>query len=213
MELVNVQLGRAVWLFDTQELNPRGIALYPDFYIAANKRYQFATAPKAENIHAGESLYFKEGKFPYELTTVAVDLELHSDGLVANTRHSTEAANAFLQDLVGWCGEHLGVSYPPSLGKKRIYRSELIVNMNPKLASVATKLQNFASILSEIVKKETQVTGLDFGAQESTQVFHLARRANSPFDDNQYFTKGWFQTLEHIELLSKFEAIMTETEN
>jgi hypothetical protein len=109
MELVKVQLGRAIWLFDTQELNPRGVALFPDIYAAFSKRYQFATIPRAEEIHSGGSLYFKQGKFVYEMTSVDVDFELHSDGLVANSRHSTEASNAFLKDLLDWLGEQLAI--------------------------------------------------------------------------------------------------------
>ncbi len=211
MEIVKVQLGRAVWLFDTQELNPRGTALYPDLFIGFGKRYQFVTMPKTEEIQSGGSVYFKQGRFLYETTNVAVDFELHNDGLVANTRHSTEAANIFLQDVVDWCKDQLGVVYPPGLTKKRVYRSELIVNMSPDFDALAGNLRQFSALVSEATTKPSQVTGMQFGSQEIPSAFYVERKVNTvPLEDNHYIANAWLQTSQHLELLGRFEQLMTE---
>lgn len=209
MEIIKVQLGRAVWLFDTQALNPRGTSLYPDLYVGFGKRYQFVTLPKPEEILAGGSMYFKQGRFLHELSNVAVDFELHNDGIVANTRHSTEAASAFLQDVMDWCKDQLGVTYPANIVKKRVYRSQLVVSMNPNLDSQAEKFGQFASLVSEIIAKPSQVTGMQFGSQEIPEAFIVERKAtDTPLEDNNYIANAWMQTSQHLELLRRFEEIM-----
>ena len=234
MEIVRVVLGRAVWLFDTQELNPRGVATYPDLYVAFGKRYQFATLPKAEDIHSGGSVYFKHGKFTFETNSIAVDFELHNDGLVVNTRHSTEAADGLLQDTLAWCEDQFSIKYPANLIKKRIHRSELIVSMNPKLDGsevarqgsrnsaagalqvepshgLASKIQQFTTAVSStIATNNIGVTGLQFGSQEVPAALFIERRAgNVPFEDNHYLSNAWATTGRHLELLQTFEQIMS----
>jgi hypothetical protein len=211
MEIVRVVLARAVWLFDTQELNPRGVATYPDLYVAFGKRYQFTTLPKPEDIHAGGSVYFKQGKFPFEASSIAVEFELHNDGLVVNTRHSTEAADGFLQDALAWCAEQFSIKYPANLVKKRIYRSELIVSMSPQLDALATKIGQFAAaIATTIPTNAAGLTGLQFGSHEVPAAFYVERRAgNVPFDDNHYLANAWTTTSRHLALLESFEQIMS----
>jgi hypothetical protein len=210
MELVKVQLARAIWLFDAQELNPLGIALYPAIYAAFSKRYQFAVLPKPEEVQSGGSLYFKQGKFVHELSTLEVDFELHADGLVANSRHSTEASDAFLQDCLMWLGEQLSVAYPPRLTRKRLYRSELVVVAAPKLDRIADKLERFSKALSEMSKRPIELTGLLFGAENLANVFILDRRVNTPFEDQRYYSSSSLQTSAHLAALKVFEDLMAE---
>jgi hypothetical protein len=212
METVKVILARAVWLFDTQELNPRGVATYPDLYAAFGKRYQFATLPKPEDIHSGGSVYFKHGKFTFETSSIAVDFELHNDGLVVNTRHSTEAADGFLHDVLVWCADQFAIKYPPNLVKKRIHRSELIVSMNPKLDVLTAKFEQFTAALTTtmIATKPIGVIGLQFGSQVVPAAFYIERRAgNVPLEDNHYIANAWATTSCHLELLQRFEQIMS----
>ena len=211
MQLIKIQLGRAVWVFDTQELNPRGAALFPDLYNGFQQKYQFVTMPKPEDIHAGGSVYFKQGRFAHDAATIVVDLELHPDGFVANTRHSTEAAESFLVDLMHWCGNQFGVTYPPNIIKKRVHRSELVVSMNPALNTLAEKVNQFSEIVSVATAKPSQVIGIQFGSQEIPAAFTIERKADkTQLEDNEYFANAWIQTSLHLDLLSKFEAVMTQ---
>ncbi len=210
MEIIKVQLGRAVWLFDLEELNPRGAALFPEVFAGFIKTYQFAVVPTTQEIQAGGSLYFKQGRFPYEQSSVAVDFEMHNDGLVANTRHSTEAAHAFLQDSVTWLGQQIGAIYPATLGKKRVYRSEIIVSLNADLDSLSERLRRFSKLLAAMTKESAQVTGLLFGSQQSPARLYLERKTgnNTPLSDNHYIANAWLQTAQHLELLREFENLM-----
>lgn len=212
MEVVKVQLARAIWLFDTQELNPRGNALYPTVFDAFLKRYRFATFPKPEEFHSGGSLFFKQGKFAWEVSSVDIDFDLHGDGLVASCRHSTEVADALLRDFVVWLGEQLGVAYPPSFSKKCIYRSELIVNLAIDLNSTAEKLSRFSRFLSTVSKQEAQTTGITFGSDGTPPMFTIERRANVPFEENRYFSSAALQTTHHIAALTAFEQVLGQSE-
>ncbi|MCX6634507.1 MAG: hypothetical protein NT090_05390 [Acidobacteria bacterium] len=212
MEVAKVQLARAVWLFDTQELTPRGNALYPTLFDTFIRRYKFPTFPKPEEIHSGGSLYFKQGKFVWEASSVDIDCDLHNDGLVASCRHSTEVADAFLQDFVVWLGEQLGVAYPPTLSRKRIYRSELIVNMAIDLNSTAEKLRQFSRLLSAMSKQEAQTTGITFGSDRASLTFAIERRVNVPFEENRYFSGAALQTSHHIEALVAFEQLLARSD-
>jgi len=206
-----VQLGRAAWLFDTAELNPRGAAIYPEIYEAFAKRYQFATLPKAEEIHSGDSAYFKNGRFTHQETIIAVDFELHSDGVVANTRHSTEGADAFLVDVVGWLSEHFGVSYNIEIARRRVHRSELVVSLDPKLDNVAEKLVTFSALVAHVTGKPSLVTGLIVGSQEVPAAFYIERKAGTvALNENNYIAHAWMQTGQHLDLLQKFECIMAD---
>jgi hypothetical protein len=209
MEVIKVQLARTIWLFDIQELNPKGASLYPEIYDGLGLRYDFATRPTAEQIQSGESLHFKHGKFVYEQTPVELDLDMHTDGVVASCRHSTEAAHSFLVDCLLWLGTELGIVYPQHISKKRIYRSELIVGMDAKLGDLTQRLQDFSGLLSVISNKTIQPTGLLFGEDGGTSaVFVIDRRANTPWSDNRYFSSATFGTAEHIEILTRFESII-----
>lgn len=212
MDIVKVQLARAIWLFDTQELNPRGLKLYPDIFRAFVDKYQFAVVPKDQEIQAGGSIYFKQGRFFHEPLNVQIEVEfeLHSDGLVANSRHSTEASDAFLQDGLSWIGEQLGASYPPSLHKKRIYRDELIVNMNPQLDKAVAKLVRLSEMLSTMTRRPTQVTSITFGSEGNSPTLSVDRRANTPFEEGRYYSTSGLQTSQHIEMLTIFEKLMAE---
>ncbi len=210
MEILKVQLARTIWLFDAQELNPKGVSLYPEIYNAFARRYQFTVMPKAEQIHSGESLFFKQGKFVYDSLSVDIDFDLHSDGLVATCRHSTDAAHEFLLDLLKWLAEQLGAVYPPHLTKKRIYRSELIVQMDARL-SLARKLDAFLLLLSTMSKKTIQPTGMLFGEDNgAAALFTIDRRVNTPWEDNRYFSAAGLPTAQHIEALTAFEVMAAE---
>ncbi len=211
MEIVNVQLARTIWLFDTQELNPKGVSLYPEIFNGFARRYQFAVCPKPEEIQSGGSLHFKQGKFVYDSLPVEVDFDLHSDGLVASCRHSTDAADQFLMDVVAWLGERLGIVYPPRVNKKRGYRSELIVQVDARLGDLSTKAQLFSGLLSQMSGRPVQPVGILFGQDGSAApTLTVERRINTPWEENRYFSGSNLPTLQHVEALTQFERIMVE---
>jgi hypothetical protein len=211
MEVIKVQLARTIWLFDIQELNPRGVSLYPEIYSGFAKRYQFTELPKPEDIRTNASLYFKNGKFVYDSSVVSIDFDMHGDGAVASCRHSTEAAHDFLLDCTKWIGEQLGIIYSPSLMKKRIYRDEIIVQLKANLDKVSDKVHKFCGLLTTASGKNIQPTGLLFGEDGgASAILTLDRRINTSWEENKYFSTSTLQTAQHIDALAKFEILMAE---
>jgi len=210
MEIIKVQLARSVWLFDTQELNPRGLRLFPEIYSALYRRYSFSSIPKPEEIQAGGSLYFKQGRFldPQSGVSVEIELELHGDGLVSNCRHSTEAADAFLKDSLEWLGDKLQARYHSSVGKKRVYRSELIVAMSPRMDAVNATLEPLAASLFSLTRKPTTITGLTLGSEGSNATFVIERRANTTFEEDHYFSAASLPTAQHLDVLTRFDELV-----
>jgi hypothetical protein len=205
MELIKVQLARSIWLFDTQELNPRGLNLYPDIYQALIKQFHFSSFPKLEDLSSGQNLHFKQGRFLYELAHLDVDLEYYSDGLIANTRHSTEAADAFLAELISWIGSQLGVSYSSTLTRKRVYKNELVIELRSNLQDLCDKTIRFSERLANIAGRAAQPTGLIFGSEDHRVTFTIDRRDNTPFDANRFYSVSSMTTTQHLLALDAFE--------
>ncbi|MFN0166628.1 MAG: hypothetical protein ACKV22_09370 [Bryobacteraceae bacterium] len=210
MELLKVQVAKAIWLFDTQDLNPRGAALFPFIFGLLGQRYQFLI-PKQEDLSgfpsSRTSLFFKQGKFVFESFTVDVDMEIHSDGLVATSRHSTEACDAFLEDFKDWLASQLGVVYQPRIGKKRAYKSDLMVAGDPRIEALSSTLQGFAKTLSGLSGQAVYPSGIIFGADRTPGVFTIERRVNTSSDENEYFSISSLPTSKHLEALNELERV------
>ncbi|MFN3326497.1 MAG: hypothetical protein ACK5AZ_23620 [Bryobacteraceae bacterium] len=117
MEIASVNLARSIWLFDTSELNPRGINLYPQVFGKVIERYKFQTFPKWDEVVNSKDRRFARGQFVLDEVGIEVALEIWKDGLVGETQHSTAATDAFLDDFVQWlagvyskAGRHTGKS-------------------------------------------------------------------------------------------------------
>src|SRR5689334_8605156 len=104
MNLVSVGLARAVWLIDATEMNPRGRNLDYSLFPALVDRYHFRKYPDLDEQDDDEEKKDKEPGFKFtegvftnpEGVDVAVNLTLYADGLVAETRSSTDDCDVFL---------------------------------------------------------------------------------------------------------------------
>ena len=120
-------------------------------------------------------------------------------------------SDAYLQDVLNWLGEQLGATYSASLSKKRIYRDELIVKMNLELGKAGSRFSKLSEILTSMTNKPTGIIGLTFGSEGSNNLsLVVERRANTPFEENRYFSVSGLQTAKHIEALVSFEQIMSD---
>jgi len=208
MEIIKVQVARAVWLFDTQDLNPRGISLYEPLAALATK-FQFAGWPTPEDCGrfsaAHKSMFFKQGTFLYEGLRVDIDFDIHPDGLVANTHNSTEASESFLEEFLKWASNNLQTTCEGP--RERQYRSELAVRMSPNFETFSERVEEYTHKLSDMFGQPTVFTGIIFGSELTTGVLTIERRANTKFSDNQYFSISALQTGKHVEALVALEAL------
>ena len=106
MELSKVVTARSVWLFDLDELNPRGRRVEPIFE-AIKARYRFAEAALDEK---KSGYIFKKGLWGSGQSELDIDsLEVFKDGVVVNTRSDTADSDAVLQDAFFWLWTEYGL--------------------------------------------------------------------------------------------------------
>ena len=206
MRLAKVQLARSIWLFDTAELNPHGISVESLKNMVEGFGFKW---PKPEEIASGKA-ELKNGKFVFDGNTIDVNLDIHADGLVADTRHSTEASDEFLSKFIVAVSRDLGVQYSPQMARKRIYRSEMIVYAEDfKLVRVCEKLDAFARELSASIKSTQELSAVVYGESTKVNNFSFERRINESFELNRFYSSALLPTEEHLRMLERFEAILS----
>lgn len=219
MIVKQVLVARSIWLFDVFDLNPLGLSLFP-FVEALGSRYRFAKVPsRIDDFDFNKEVIYEEGRFETPDGPLQADLSIYHNGLVATTRHSTEAADTFLEDLLYWAAEDHRLAYSPGVVKRRTYLSTVEVECNRRLASICDKLGAFAQGIQAVESSAGQPLRFELGGfvlrhdpieASSPLAFTFERREGKPFSEHRYHSSAPVSTSEHIELLSKLEALMED---
>lgn len=179
-------------------------------------RYSFAKSPTA----LGE-IDFQKGieLFEGHLGEVRIDkLAVYLNGIVIDTRSSTEDCEKVLDDIVALAHEAFGAKITParhSFASHIIFRSQMrLFDLNPVLSGIAKTLTERSSADLKhpfIFEPTTVLFNVDSSQVKlAPQVFSIERRAEIPFAENTYFSGAPLRTGEHIELLRTFESAITE---
>lgn len=215
MKIAEVITARSAWLFDTFELNPKGISAAV-LYKALIDRYRFAIFPhRPEDFASTTGHDFNEGTFSLSgKGDLAVRLQIFNDGLVADTRSSTTETDAFLEDLLQSCKTQFGLNYHPKLIRQKDYYSDLTVFPSFDLTAIWDKMASFSKALTAFapahISDPQHLTAISFKPNHAAIVaFTFERRESAPFPENKYFSHAALRTERHIELLSEFEKILT----
>jgi hypothetical protein len=216
MEILNVRMARSVWLFETRDLNPRGLSILP-LAAAVKERYKFLVWPNTPEQLSPDNpkgSVFQNGAFAIGSQVLTVSFTLYSDGIVADTASSTKHTDAFVEDLLSF-GQQFGLVYHPKIIQRNRYLSELIVRPRGHMVSLCDKLGQLASELNEMVTPSEafyEWTGFQFGVEQrfanQPAVFAFEREAKTPFDQNRFYTGAPLRTEQHEALLETMEAIM-----
>lgn len=211
MELVSVTLSRAIFLFDLDSLNPFGKMSAAEVTAEMIKRYQFAQSPQAlPEITMEKGAEFLSGRFG----EVVIDkLTMYPNGLVVDTRQSTEESEMVAQDILDAARDQLGSVV--SVGRKHFvsqvtFRSDMkLAAINPVVSEISVQVADFlrlglkqeftvepAAIIINIDTSKTRVT---------PGKFTIERRADTPFEEKLYFSSAPLHTPTHLELIEKFE--------
>ena len=219
MKIMSVEKARSVWLMRMVDANPRG--LYGISIITAiAERYKFLKLPPKEQVEAGNEFKFSRGVFVKDdQTQLGVELSIYNDGLVADTRSSTDDSDAFIDDLLTYLSETFNITPYEQILSRRIYFNELWVKCDKKLHILNPKLKKFEKEIGELShsddsnKREFETAGLIFSVDPTIPAapgaFRFERAANTPFTENRYFTAAPLTTKNHIELLEKFEKLLS----
>jgi hypothetical protein len=208
MENPGILVARSIWLFNTSELNPLGVALAP-LYESLRERYQFLQYPCKSEDFAKSGLSFKDGNF----SGWGVNLEIYADGIIASTHTSTRVSDAFLEDVLVWAKDNFKLRYDPLLIRRKLYESNIEFTSKLDLKKEFKKLNNFLKLLSEInPDQENTVKDIVIIAFKDEKVqralFTFEKRENTPFSENRYVSGAAYDTDKHLELIEKFENLM-----
>jgi hypothetical protein len=223
LKILAVNSARSIWLVPTVLLNPQGRYLVPIFAEFA-ARYKFAKAPEAKDVTISPlNISFQDGVFESANgTPIYVSLTVHDDGLVAETRASTDESERFLQDALTWFSSEFELPSYKDLGIKRIYVSELVVEMQLSMSIFSDEFLEFTAKMrrgmSSNPGKPLDLTGLQFGpdptSTKNLAPFRIERLANTPFKEDRFYCAAPLPTAEHISLLKLFsKAAETGDEN
>ncbi len=217
MKLVSVTSARAIWLFDTFRMNPRGLS--NDVLIkGVTQRYSFSKSPSNMLDLEDNALVFDQGQFLTEDgKSIYVSLKVYSDGFVGITSSSTQHATEFLTDL-GLYIVSLGFSFPPQEKIKKGFASVLLVESNIELILVNPDLKRILDFIhSRLVTmdgkpRSYEVSSIGAWSEDvkkgyAPMVFRFERKIGSDFSENLYYTEAPLQTDEHLELLDQLEGI------
>jgi len=218
MRLRSIQTAKAVWLFDLNLVNPRGLS-YKPLLDAIKERYKFAKAPDSMLDRSQKTgLSFQQGQFVTpDGRDIYIGLEIYTDGMVASTSSSTNDSTVFLEDLASFALTK-GFSWPEQIG--RGFTSTVLVETKGNLLSINPQLQRISQFIeSRLISKDGkprrfQVAALNFWSEDlsknfSPSPFKFERKIGENFEADIYYSEAPLQTDEHLALLEELENIIS----
>jgi hypothetical protein len=176
--------------------------------------YSFSKAPSsATDLDETKALAFQDGTFQIGAeNSIGVDLKLYNDGIVAETRSSTEETDKFINDVLTSAAKRFNLSYRPDMIGRRLYLSELNVKCKNGLNSLDSRLKAFADKISPLVNGQVELCSIGFWAEEKAShafsPFRFERKFNSPFSEHRYYSAAPLRTDDHLKLLDELENIL-----
>ncbi len=219
MEILNVRAARSIWLFESRDMNPRGLNLLP-LVAAVKEKYQFLKWPSTPEDFSSDnskSSEFRTGAFAVGDRVVTVDFTLFSDGIVAQTASSTKDTDAFIEDLFLF-GMQYGMMCSAEIIQRKRYASELIVRPKGRMATAYENIGKIAARLNELVipaEATYEWTGFEISPDPSRLAnqpvgFRFERESKVAFDLNRFYSIAPLQTEQHVELLAEMESSMMD---
>jgi hypothetical protein len=215
MKLLSVRSARSIWLVPLAYVNPRGKFLVPAAE-AIVQRYRFSKGPDLNALTASPmKLQFDAGAFvALDGSNIVVNLTVHEDGIVVETRNSTSESDRFVEDLMTWMSEEYGLPTHTELNPRRIYASELAVRFEKPPAVFTDRFEKFRAKLTAGSHQSTAARPMDliqlnFGTDPTSgpqSTLRIEREVNTPFSESRYYSYAQTQTEEHIRLLREFES-------
>lgn len=225
MELLSVSAAKSIWLFDINDLNPKGVNFISDAMKWVVERYSFQKSPKSvtdlgdpdSKDSDAKGFFFKAGTFQVADTSVAVNFTIYTDGFLAETWASTETSDMFLEELLRSAALKFDLSLRSNTIRKKLYVSELVVQMDDLFSRVHPGLQQFTKTLDRLFERHSlppyQVSGMSFmqdtsAASYKPPGFAIERRIGVSFNENRYWSKAPFTTADHINALEELEKTL-----
>ena len=223
MKLIAVETGRSSLLFPLEEIAPLKSIDSAELIAGIVNRYDFKIFP-ADDIPREQldknGAKFEKGRIKFEGALANIlEFTVYNDGMVINSS-STEAASAFIDDLLGYIRSKFGFREFTSK-TQRTHVSQVVVEFEKPLA----KLVPASEMIIDLVAAETgkiydsparmNFARLDFQLETETSNirypiprFFIERRAGTPFSQERYYSSAPMNTRSHLSLLEKIEKTL-----
>ena len=216
MEPISVISAKAIWLINTNDLNPRGLRIMPQLSEALIDAYDFDAPPEDEA--QSTSMKLKNGLFEKDGEAYRVGLEIYDDGFVGDSSSSTALTEAFLAHALEWAKTNFDINFDATLLMKKVYSSEIVVRFKSPLATACTAFSQFADLLSKYITAPGTagfaLSAITFSSRvpvgnNPTGVL-IERRANTGPEANVFYCKAPLTTDAFIELLSTLDELLAK---
>ena len=222
MELLAVRTARFITAITTEELNPRGLVIYPSLIEGLIVKYDFDIYPDEDaELDETKGIVFESGNWNGK----SIDrITIFSDGIVIDMRSSTRDAEALFNEAMEWASNSVGITYSPNMVSRKVYVSELILRSEIGFNSLNPALEAFTKRLSDTITSYVGAKpnyGLNTVAfnydtshlNTSIAPFRIERLERTSYSENKYYAVAPLQTEEHLELLEEFENILSNSKN
>jgi hypothetical protein len=209
MQISEILLARVGFFVDIRQLNPDGLSLQP-IHQGLLERYKFPVHPiNQTDFDFTKGVRYGGGQFKYQNKPIAVYLTMYNNGSLVETLVSTEAAEAFWDDLSTWVAT-LGFRCAKDIVTSTVYESQLVVQDNVDLAKKCGDFQRFVELIATLSGNPTeQFSGIYISADNSPlSTFTFERRVSTPFSENKYFSRATLPTRKHLRALEEFEKYL-----
>lgn len=216
MKINAIRAARAIWLVPAAFLNPSG--RYADMG-AVKERYSFQKY--TQDMQASEkdgSIGFANGRFEGKDGSIEIlSCEIHADGIVVETRASTDESESFILDLTTWATKEMAFANTEDLSIRKIYASELNFSLSKPPAFFNPALDDFLEAANAVTGNEingpSDFLGLELGTDSSRnknqQRFTIAREIHTAIGSNRYYSFASTTTHQHIAILEKLDQLVT----
>lgn len=211
MEIIAIALARVAALVEVQQWDPLGKASSLEAIAKLGSRFTFTKVPtRLEELNLQKGIELCEGT----LGDIRIArLTIFANGIVADTRSSTEHSEKVLSEILAMAHEALGAKITPA---RLTFTSQLIFRSNMRLAALNPILPKLARVLTDRVSGdlkhcfEFEPTAILLNVDTSQAktlpaMFSIERRAEVPFIENTFFSSAPLRTGEHMEVVKAFE--------
>jgi hypothetical protein len=204
------------WLFD------KVVPL--ELVTAVKQKYEFLGAPA---VGPNQPIDFQAGKFPLADKIVTIEQFVvayvgnRATSLGASTRISSDASEAFIDQLSKWAAEQYDLDTREVL--PRAYFSQVEFVLPRPLSSHFTELGEIGEVIASLVQGyglkdcpiyEFSGFSMNFDLvkhddlKPNPQPFAIERRVGSSYDERKYFSQAPLRTQDHKAVLDRLETLL-----
>ncbi|HUY26628.1 MAG TPA: hypothetical protein VMV27_04340 [Candidatus Binataceae bacterium] len=216
MKLINVPLAQSVIAVTPN----RGFGYLPEAVKAVVDRYKFVEFPTDPHqlfpLDPNGSINFRHGKLDVDDRVIVIGwLQVYQSGLSISTDTDTRDSDLVLDDVLKWAAANFKFEF--EIIRPIGHSSQLVVQFERKLSEFFPMLRPAIGLVQNriddfyLVKPPFELTSVVFHFDQTVQpgfapsAIKIEPRSATPFERHLYYSEAPLSTLDHLELLRRFE--------